>query len=139
MTLLARQAQLRMEQEFGPTCLLDRELCVNATDATDPGAWQPLAVDTRLDVPSVWAEVSGLPEIRDLVAKNAIMRMIMGKRSLAELRVKEAGNLLVLAMERTNTKSTKLPGQQVVAAWNVHMFITNKIGKPARPPRRQPP
>ncbi|MCA9609284.1 MAG: hypothetical protein KC619_26965 [Myxococcales bacterium] len=54
-------AQLRLEQDFGETCLVDRDLCVRATDATDPGAWQPLAADTRLDVPAVWVEVSGLP------------------------------------------------------------------------------
>lgn len=54
-------AQLRLEQDFGETCLVDRDLCVRATDASDPGAWQPLAADTRLDVPAVWVEVSGLP------------------------------------------------------------------------------
>lgn len=58
---LGAGTQLRLEQDFGETCLLDRELCVRATDATDPGAWQPLAADTRLDVPAVWVEVSGLP------------------------------------------------------------------------------
>lgn len=58
---LAAGAQLRLEQEFGETCLLDRDLCVNATDADDPGAWQPLAADTRVDIPSVWVELSGLP------------------------------------------------------------------------------
>ncbi|MBX3271579.1 MAG: hypothetical protein KF729_15040 [Sandaracinaceae bacterium] len=57
----AAGAQLRLEQEFGETCLVDRDLCVRATDAEDPGAWQPLAADTRLDVPAVWAEISGLP------------------------------------------------------------------------------
>lgn len=55
------EAQLRLEQDFGETCLLDAELCVNAVDADDPGAWQPLAADTRLDVPAVWVETSGLP------------------------------------------------------------------------------
>ncbi|MCB9591257.1 MAG: hypothetical protein H6719_00885 [Sandaracinaceae bacterium] len=58
---VAAGTQLRLEQEFGETCLVDRDLCVRATDATDPGAWQPLAADTRLDVPAVWVEVSGLP------------------------------------------------------------------------------
>lgn len=58
---LGADAQLRLEQDFGETCLVDRDLCVNANDSTDPGAWQPLAADTRLDVPSVWIEVNGLP------------------------------------------------------------------------------
>jgi hypothetical protein len=55
------EAQLRLEQDFGETCLVDRALCVYALDPSDPGAWQPLAADTRLDVPLVWVEVSGLP------------------------------------------------------------------------------
>ncbi len=58
---LVGEAQLRLEQDFGETCLLDRELCVNALDPEQPSAWQPLAADTRLDVPAVWIELSGLP------------------------------------------------------------------------------
>ncbi len=58
---LLAEGQLRLEQDFGETCLLDRELCVVAVDADDAGAWQPLAADTRLDVPSLWVGVSGLP------------------------------------------------------------------------------
>ncbi len=54
-------AQVRLDQDFGSTCLVDRDLCVQATDASDPGAWQPLASETRLDVPTVWAEINGLP------------------------------------------------------------------------------
>jgi hypothetical protein len=55
------EVQLRLEQDFGRTCLLSSELCVNAVDADDPGAWQPLAADTVLDVPAVWGGISGLP------------------------------------------------------------------------------
>ncbi|HJL20289.1 MAG TPA: hypothetical protein RMH99_31770 [Sandaracinaceae bacterium LLY-WYZ-13_1] len=58
---ITAEAQLRLEQEFGSTCLVDADLCVNAVDADDPGAWQPLAADTVLDVPAVWGEISGLP------------------------------------------------------------------------------
>ncbi|MCZ7680441.1 MAG: hypothetical protein M5U28_17425 [Sandaracinaceae bacterium] len=58
---LVGEAQLRLEQDFGETCLLDRELCVNALDPEQPSAWQPLAADTRLDVPAVWIELSGPP------------------------------------------------------------------------------
>ena len=58
---LTSEVQLRLEQEFGETCLLGRDFCVNATDSDDPGAWQPLAADTRLDVPAVWVQVDGLP------------------------------------------------------------------------------
>jgi hypothetical protein len=53
--------QLRFDQDFGENCLVDAELCVRAVDASDPSVWQPLAADTVLDVPSLWAEVNGLP------------------------------------------------------------------------------
>jgi hypothetical protein len=53
--------RLRLEHDFGEDCLVERELCVRATDPTDLGGWQPLAASTRVDVPLLWAEVSGLP------------------------------------------------------------------------------
>jgi len=58
---LAAGARVRLEQDFGQTCLVDTDLCIVATDERDPGAWQPLAADTRVDVPSVWVEINGLP------------------------------------------------------------------------------
>ncbi|MGE0785887.1 MAG: hypothetical protein AB7S26_09380 [Sandaracinaceae bacterium] len=53
--------QLRLEQDFGETCLVDRDLCVDAIDSNDLSAYQPLATDTRLDVPGVWVGLAGLP------------------------------------------------------------------------------
>lgn len=58
---IGAEAQLRLEHDFGETCLLDRELCLDADDPSDPSAWQPLSADTRLDIPAVWVEVRGLP------------------------------------------------------------------------------
>jgi hypothetical protein len=54
-------ARLRLTQEFGDTCLVARELCVRATDARDAAAYEPLARDTWLDVPTAFVEVDGLP------------------------------------------------------------------------------
>lgn len=54
-------AQLRLDQDFGETCLVDSDLCIRAVDEDDPSTWQPLASDTRVDVPSLAAEVDGLP------------------------------------------------------------------------------
>jgi hypothetical protein len=54
-------AQLRLDQDFGETCLVDSDLCIRAVDEEDPSTWQPLAADTRVDLPSIAAEVNGLP------------------------------------------------------------------------------
>lgn len=53
--------RLRLEHDFGEDCLVGAELCVRATDPTDLGGWQPLAGQTRLDVPLLWVEMRGLP------------------------------------------------------------------------------
>lgn len=53
--------RLRLEHDFGQDCLVGSELCVRATDPTDLSGWQPLAAITRLDVPMLWIDVSGLP------------------------------------------------------------------------------
>lgn len=53
--------RLRLEHDFGEDCLVGSELCVRATDPTDLSGWQPLAAITRLDVPMLWIDVSGLP------------------------------------------------------------------------------
>lgn len=58
---LTASGRLRFEQDFGEDCLVGRELCVQATDPTDLGGYQPLAAITRLDVPTLWVAVDGLP------------------------------------------------------------------------------
>jgi hypothetical protein len=71
---LVLAGRLRLEQDFGQTCLLDRDLCLAATDPDDPTTFQPLAADTRLDVPTLWAEVSGLPgEVRGRLGRQLLL------------------------------------------------------------------
>ncbi len=53
--------RLRLTQEFGNTCLIARELCVRATDQRNLAAYQPLARDTWVDLPTAYVEVTGLP------------------------------------------------------------------------------
>ncbi len=53
--------RLRLDQNFGDDCLVGGELCVRATDQSDLGGYQPLASNTALDVPMLWAAVDGLP------------------------------------------------------------------------------
>lgn len=53
--------RLRLDQNFGQDCLLPSGMCVQATDRTDLSAYQPLASDTRLDVPMLHASIDGLP------------------------------------------------------------------------------
>jgi hypothetical protein len=54
-------ARLRLTQELGDTCLVARDLCVRATNARDAAAYEPLARDTWVDVPTAFVEVDGLP------------------------------------------------------------------------------
>ncbi len=53
--------RLRLDRDFGDECLITRELCVRATDASDPAGFQPLAQGTRLDAPEAWVGLRGLP------------------------------------------------------------------------------
>jgi len=52
--------ELRLDQDFGDTCLVARDLCVRATSRSDSGAWQPLARDTLVDAPIAYVELTGL-------------------------------------------------------------------------------
>ncbi|MBK8168876.1 MAG: hypothetical protein IPK60_00865 [Sandaracinaceae bacterium] len=61
MPTLSANVRLRLEQDFGDTCLLARELCVRATNERDSGVYQPLAQTTLVDLPSAYVDVSGLP------------------------------------------------------------------------------
>jgi len=58
---LSATLRLRLTQEFGDTCLIARALCVRATDQTNLAAYQPLARDTWVDVPTAYIEATGLP------------------------------------------------------------------------------
>lgn len=54
--------RLRFDQDFGDNCLLARDLCVRATNENDPASFQPLANDSRIDVPELWVAVQ-FPEV----------------------------------------------------------------------------
>jgi len=58
---LAASLRLRLDQDFGDTCLVHRDLCIRATNPDDPATYQPLASDTVVDAPEAWVEVRGLP------------------------------------------------------------------------------
>jgi hypothetical protein len=53
--------RLRLDQSFGEDCLVGGAMCVAATNHHDLDAFQPLAADTRVDVPMLYAAVDGLP------------------------------------------------------------------------------
>jgi hypothetical protein len=58
---LLGSVRLRLDEDFGDTCLVARDLCVRATNVDDGGAYQPLAEETRVDAPLAWIEVAELP------------------------------------------------------------------------------
>ena len=55
---------LRLDQDFGRDCLLDRDGCYDATAPTDDLAYQPLARRTRLDVPTFQVALQGSRGLR---------------------------------------------------------------------------
>ncbi len=58
---LVASFDLRLDQDFGDTCLVGRDLCVHATSTGDLGSYQPLAHDTSADAPTAWLELRDLP------------------------------------------------------------------------------
>jgi hypothetical protein len=56
------QLQLRLFQEFGDTCFVANDVCVDATNVNDRGVYQPLAKDGLVDVPIGYVEVNRLFE-----------------------------------------------------------------------------
>ncbi|RLB46909.1 MAG: hypothetical protein DRJ42_26620 [Deltaproteobacteria bacterium] len=58
---VAASLRLRLDQDFGQTCLIDRDYCARATESGARGSYQPLASDTDVDAPEAWVELRGLP------------------------------------------------------------------------------
>lgn len=58
---LSIAGRLRLDQNFGDDCLVPSSMCIQATSRGDLAAYQPLAGDTRLDVPLLHAAIDGLP------------------------------------------------------------------------------
>jgi hypothetical protein len=55
------QLSLRLYQEFGETCLVADDICVEATDPSESGSYQPLARDGQIDAPLAYVEANDLP------------------------------------------------------------------------------
>ena len=58
---LSVAGRLRLDQNFGDDCLIGGDMCIRATDRGDLGGYQPLASNTGLDAPMLWALLDGLP------------------------------------------------------------------------------
>ncbi|MBN1654875.1 MAG: hypothetical protein JXA30_13985 [Deltaproteobacteria bacterium] len=59
---LEAQLQLRLFQDFGDTCFVSEDLCVDATEVEQRGVYQPLARNSLIDAPTAYLEVSRLFE-----------------------------------------------------------------------------
>jgi hypothetical protein len=58
---LVTNLDLRLDQNFGQTCFIEADGCVQATNPSDEGEFQPLAANGRIDAPGAWVEARGLP------------------------------------------------------------------------------
>ena len=70
---IAASLRLRLDHDFGDDCLVAYDLCVDATNENDAGAYQPIATDTLVDAPEAWVEVRELPaSARVRVGRHAV-------------------------------------------------------------------
>ncbi len=58
---LTAQIDLRLDQEYGDTCLVVRDFCFRGTDRSDPATYQPLVDTLRLDAKAAYVELDALP------------------------------------------------------------------------------
>lgn len=65
--------QLRLNQEFGDTCLLDEDICAAAVNPNALDSYEPLARDTTLEVPFAYVQVDGvLPHLGAQVGRHLV-------------------------------------------------------------------
>ncbi|MCB9708399.1 MAG: hypothetical protein H6714_06420 [Myxococcales bacterium] len=70
---LSTVVQLRLDHDFGESCLVGSSLCVVASDASAPGGYQPLFDPSVVDAPTAYVEIDA-PAYR--------LRMRIGRQTL---------------------------------------------------------
>jgi hypothetical protein len=117
-------ARLRLDQGFAEDCLLDGSMCVRATDREARADFQPLAVDTRVDVPALTVEVTGLPldgtvrlgrQLRvDPVGFTRFDGLSVGVRPLAFFEAEAYGGALVRGTSLGGTSQFEMQGPRML-------------------------
>lgn len=121
---LAFSGRLRLDQGFSDDCLVDGSMCVRATDREARADFQPLAADTRVDVPALTAEVTGLPldgsvrlgrQLRiDTVGWTRFDGLALGVRPLAWLGAEAFAGALVRGTSFAGSSQFELQGTRYV-------------------------
>lgn len=117
--------RLRLDQSFSDDCLVDGSMCVRATDREARAEFQPLAADTRVDVPSLSAEITGLPldgsvrlgrQLRvDAIGFTRFDGLALGVRPIAQLGAEAYGGLLVRGTSLAGTSQFDAQGTRYVS------------------------
>jgi hypothetical protein len=109
---LTATVRLRLTQEFGDTCLVARALCVRATDPRDLAAFQPLARDTWVDVPTAYAEATGLPLGLEVRLGRQLHHDVMGmlRADAVRVRVEPWDTVVLEALAGLLVRDTSLGG-----------------------------
>jgi hypothetical protein len=109
---LTATVRLRLTQEFGDTCLVARALCVRATDPRDLAAFQPLARDTWIDVPTAYAEATGLPLGLEVRLGRQLHHDVMGmlRADAVRVRVEPWDTVALEALAGMLVRDTSLGG-----------------------------
>lgn len=116
--------RLRLDQGFSDDCLVDGSMCVQATDREARAEYQPLAADTRVDVPSLTAEITGLPfdgsarlgrQLRvDTVGFTRFDGLSLGVSPLAAITAEVFGGALVRGTSLAGSSTFDLQGTRYV-------------------------
>ncbi len=116
--------RLRLDQGFADDCLVDGSLCLRATDRDARSQYQPLAADTRVDIPSLAAEVTGLPldgsvrlgrQLRvDAAGFTRFDGIALSVRPLAQLGAEAYGGVLVRGTSLAGSPQFDLQGNRYV-------------------------
>ncbi len=125
---LAVGGRLRLDQGFSDDCLVDGTMCVQATDREARAEYQPLAADTRVDVPSLAAEVTGLPldgsvrlgrQLRvDTIGFTRFDGLALAVQPIAAIGAEVFGGALVRGTSLAGSSQFDLQGNRYVASAN---------------------
>lgn len=138
---LTVRLQLRLDQDFGRTCLVDGGGCIEATNVSDEGEFQVLARDGRIDAPVAAAELHGLPGGTELRVGRHLRPSLLGFLRLdgVSVRVAPAPWVAVDAYGGTMVRATTLAGSDAFAPQgSVRLDLPDELSR-ARVPFVAPP
>lgn len=118
------EGRLRIDQRFGEDCLVRADLCYRAVDASSLSTYQPLAGETRVDVPLLVVGIANLPlggEVRlgrlfrfDTIGMSRIDGLSFSVRPLALVSAEAYAGRMVRTSSFAGTSQFEVTGPRMV-------------------------